>query len=587
MSWSISFVIIVIPLLVALGVYILRAVKDDLKIKKFTAPLPWFFGGTFLSTYFLCWTLHVKSEGFEISQAIKLFFLTLFDTFRTFTMNMDFDFIVEKTSSIDGALCTLYLAYSAFILALAPLLTFGVVLSFFKNVSAYAKYIQHYNSDVYVFSELNEKSLSIARSIENKHPIFVFADVYSDDDEYTSELISQAKAMHGVCFKKDIRDINLNFHNSKTDLSFFLIGEDESENIEQTMSLASVYENRPNTRIYVFSKGVEGELLLSSKVNENLKIYRINRVRSLLNGILYDQGYKLFYNATPVENGENLISAVILGFGRYGQEMTKALAWYCQMDGYNIEINCFDNNPDAKNRFCAQYPEFMSPKLNGADVPFGEARYKISIHNTDIKSKNFVEEIAKIKTPTYILVALGDDELNIETAINLRILTRRLGINSQIQAIVYNTNKRKALENVKNYSNDSYDIEFIGDVESFYSEKVIVNSQLEKEALERHKLWGDEQSFWQYEYNYRSSIASAMHKKLKLVLGIPGADKPIEERTEEEKRALRVIEHRRWNAYMRSEGYCYGEKRDNLAKIHHCLVPFDDLPEKEQLKDDD
>lgn len=43
---------------------------------------------------------------------------------------------------------------------------------------------------------------------------------------------------------------------------------------------------------------------------------------------------------------------------------------------------------------------------------------------------------------------------------------------------------------------------------------------------------------------------------------------------------------------MRSEGYVYGgtvEKsgRNDLAKTHNCLVPFDALPIAEQKKDDD
>ena len=99
--------------------------------------------------------------------------------------------------------------------------------------------------------------------------------------------------------------------------------------------------------------------------------------------------------------------------------------------------------------------------------------------------------------------------------------------------------------------------------------------------------WGEEEQFWKYEYNYRSSIASAIHRKMKILCKMSGIEKPIEQRTEEEIWALRELEHRRWNAYIRSEGYTYAEERNNLAKTHHCLIPFYDLPLKEQKKDDD
>lgn len=103
--------------------------------------------------------------------------------------------------------------------------------------------------------------------------------------------------------------------------------------------------------------------------------------------------------------------------------------------------------------------------------------------------------------------------------------------------------------------------------------------------------WGDEESFWRYEFNYHSSVASALHHRLKLACHIPGADLPPEERTPEDRDRLRLMEHRRWNAYMRSEGYCYSGSRDkqsrnDLAKLHNDLVPFDALTEEEKAKDD-
>ena len=74
---------------------------------------------------------------------------------------------------------------------------------------------------------------------------------------------------------------------------------------------------------------------------------------------------------------------------------------------------------------------------------------------------------------------------------------------------------------------------------------------------------------------------------MKIECGIPGVDKDVSDRTEDEKHSIRMLEHCRWNAYMRSEGYCYSPVRNDLAKMHTDLVPFGSLSLEKQKIDDD
>jgi hypothetical protein len=187
-------------------------------------------------------------------------------------------------------------------------------------------------------------------------------------------------------------------------------------------------------------------------------------------------------------------------------------------------------------------------------------------------------------------VALGSDDANINAAVRLRMLFERVGTHPVIHAIVYNSQQRKALTGIRNYRGQAYDITFIGDLESSFTEKVIIDSELEADALRRHLKWGAEEEFWTYEYNYRSSVASAIHMRARIHCKIPGADKTEEMLTEQERDGIEVLEHRRWNAYMRSEGYVFSgstdkKSRNDLAKMHHDLVNFADLSEEEKRKD--
>jgi hypothetical protein len=43
--------------------------------------------------------------------------------------------------------------------------------------------------------------------------------------------------------------------------------------------------------------------------------------------------------------------------------------------------------------------------------------------------------------------------------------------------------------------------------------------------------------------------------------------------------------HDDWCAFKRERGWTYGPVKDPLAKTHPCLVPYDQLPPEQRLKD--
>ena len=93
-------------------------------------------------------------------------------------------------------------------------------------------------------------------------------------------------------------------------------------------------------------------------------------------------------------------------------------------------------------------------------------------------------------------------------------------------------------------------------------------------ALAAHLQWGDIESFNNYEYCRRSSMASAIHKKYR------------DELLDENEELAAMAEHTRWNAYMRAvEGYSFGYIRDDLALRHSSLIKYSSLAPTEQAKD--
>ena len=579
MIWTICFAISLSIAAIAIALSIFLAAAKRRGDRLFT-PINILLGGVFVSVFVSVLPIYAEETADVSFSVIKTILFSLHSTFQIFTINADRGMITERLITGSEPLTAAYSVYMTVVFVAAPILTFGFIVSFFKSATAYARYLLSFFRDMYVFSDLNQRSVALGADIKRKHKsaVIVYADAFENGDEKSSGLTEQARSMGAICFKKDITDINLKFHSKSSQVRFFAIKEDEQRNIEQSLKLISAFRSRNGTWLYAFSTGIESELLLSN-IKGAIKVRRVNEIRTLINRILYTDGYDggrhiIFKGARPAEGTDcKTISALIVGMGRYGTEMLKALAWFCQMDGYRLEIDAFDKDELAGEKFAALCPELMSGKYNGKFIE-GEANYTVRIHSgTDVTTQTFQNMIAEHRSATYAFVSLGSDEANIRTAAELRMLFERMNIRPDIQTVVYGTEKRNSLQGVKNFKGAEYGIDFI-DMESTYSERFIIQSELEAVALELHcsNEGCTEDNFWGVEYNYRSSVASAIHRKAREACGISDESKP-------------EVEHRRWNAYMRSAGYVFNSTRNDLGKMHPDLIDYSSLLEKEVQKD--
>ncbi len=592
MIWIICFCISVF---IVLSMLCLITVKSKTKNKngkiKVVNPINFLIVGIFLAGLFIFFPVYynffAETES-SIMRVIKTFLLSVHNTIRLFIIDSDFEMIREETSKLTGFIYHAYPVYTALIFVTAPLLTFGFILSFFKNVISYVKYVFAYRKDVYVFSYLNDYSVALATDIAKNHKraLIVFTDIYKFDDDKEHKLFEQINAIGAISFKKDITHVNWGFHSKKSEIYFFILNEVEGENIKIFSQLNELYKTRENTEIYLFSRTVQGDLVLSNAVDSKIKVRKINYAQSLIYRTLYERGVEIFNSAKPIPNSnKKMISAVVIGLGNYGSTLVKALAWYCQMDGYKIKINAFDEDPMAESKFSSSCPELMDKRYNGVTVE-GEAEYSIIIHSgVDFTTKEFDQMISEIDDATFVFISSGSDQSNISCAVKVRTLFERANLSPIINTVVYDSEQKAYIETATNPRGQEYKINCIGDIKTTYSERVIVDSELEQDALSRHLKYGKEEDFWRYDYNYRSSTASAIHMKARILVGIKGADKEEGDLTKEEISTIEVLEHKRWNAYMRSEGFVHGEKRNDLAKVHHNLVLFDALSDEDKLKD--
>ena len=158
-------------------------------------------------------------------------------TLRMFVLDGELDPIHEFAMTQPAVWSDLYFGAAIVVYLVSPLLTFSVVLSFFKNLSAMWRYAFRRCTELYVFSELNEDSLYLAGSIKAAHPkgLIVFTDVYENESEEFGEQMAAAHRLGAACFKADIALLRLRRSDRSRPVYFFLLGRDKAENIHQAV----------------------------------------------------------------------------------------------------------------------------------------------------------------------------------------------------------------------------------------------------------------------------------------------------------------------------------------------------------------
>ena len=561
-------------------------------------PFQIFVIGFFIATVVLFYPINYTgfvADDYGFVKVLKSILLSMLDALKLFLLNGEF-FSVSGLSSTLGAVFTIY---AAVIYLVAPALSAGVVLSFFKGASAFIRYCFYPRADIYILSELNERSIILAQDIVNnradkRRALVVFTDVFEKDEESNFELISQAKRLGAICMRKDIVEVGLRL-TKNVYRKIYLIGDDEDENLKQALTLIERCKNNPRynnaqTQIFVFANSAESEVLLNSIDNGEVKVRRVNENRNLIIHTL--NNCSIFKDACEV-NGVKQISIAVVGLGSYGIELLKAACWCGQMPGYSVTVHAFDKHPNCEDIIKNIAPELI--EYNNKRIK-GEPYYNIVFHDgVDVQSYKFQEELSQIDLITSAFVTLGDDELNIETAMKMRIQLAREENTSKkhaptIYAVVYSMSKNMAVSHggLKNMCNEDYGISFIGSIQSRYSIESIEQLRLEEVGKECHMHWVSkeqnekgikeraeaEAKYNKYEYYRRSSIAEAIYINFREMLV-----------TETNAEVLKEYEHKRWNAYMRSEGYVGGDKKDYIAKTHPSLIPYQKLSPEEKAKD--
>lgn len=492
-----------------------------------------------------------------------------------------------------------YITVNDICFALAPVLTSGLVLSGFGDMGERMRYFFRFGKTCHVFSDLNDNALSLAKGIKEKRGLKTV--VFCNTKNADKKLAEKARKMGGILLHKKCEDLKLNWRHRH--FQFYMIAEDEDANITAAIGAVEKHLRAKAGRLTVNAFAQSGSNINAAESMEkgNVTLRFIDEIALFCNHLLFE--HPLY----DLPEGKKEISVMLIGCGRCGLQMLKTVVWCGQIEGYSLKIRAYDKEAKSiRKEFYALCPELESKE------------YDIDFITADVTADDFEKALQDGLDATYVVVATGDDQLNITTADRLRGIFRRRNQAYDNTPPIFA--RVRAGEKAKNLAHASYldsrAITLFGNTESIFAERTLFDTKLERLALAVHlsycgSLEADPRSeafkkgvrsFETQEYNRRSSMAVALHIPAKLV-GCGCMDSKDYELTEEaaasfEKQVdqhlmmLAENEQARWNAFMRSEGWrgadhtfmkgyanLLKDHRDKLAKIHPAITDWEGLEE--------
>lgn len=574
--------------------------------------------GIFFSTFFMVLPTEWIKEGKEPSNPILYTLLSsLFYSSKVLSNKQEISQL--ETMPLTGVIKSIYIIINYITAVAAPILTSGLLLSFFGDIGGKIQYALRISDECYVFSEINENSLALVKGIKNtsKHKTIVFCST----KKVGKDLLAQAKELGAILLYKSCKDIKISCRFKKYE--FYLISTCEDTNIELAEALIEKSDKVKKHKVIINAFVESGtnvrflEDVIKPKSTEKeeedptIELHCIDEIALFCNNLVYK--HPLYHT----KNHGNHISVAIIGCGRTGMRMLKTVYWAGQIDGYTLKIRVYDKDADkVREKFYQQCPglkEESTIQFVKADVNTLDFREKLLEKNNSFDA-------------TYIVVAMGDDQLNFSVSDELYKIYRKNNFFDdkkmpEIFARVRSNIKSQSYFNHSDFLEDRH-IHLFGTAESIFSENTLFNTELENLAFAVHLAYCDckllqaekgteaynevEKKYLEFkteEYNRRSSMAAALHIPAKLHM-CDGRVKNEEDifsekilqnyaykiRDTKELERMSKNEHARWNAFYLSEGWqpatieemlqyskTSQKHKDKLGMLHPCITDWDSL----------
>ena len=385
---------------------------------------------------------------------------------QTFSMDEDYTqyitdgkIMVESLYGVGSRAISAYGAYASILNVVAPVaggaIVFEVIANIFPRVRMFGATFFRWRK-IYYFSELNQFSLALAKSIYKndarkilkRRKLIVFTGVHSDSENETDyEFLMEAKRMNAICLRDDIK------HVSKVrKSSYYLMSENEFENLQAFTRLSgrTCKNCLKKSKVYLFVQ-TDAYVQIEKQVRNRLKhsengekpfkatempiILPINSYRNLIYNLFTE--VPLYEPLLCKKKNKDKLELTIIGNGIIGMEALLGAYWMGQMttviDGKMTDVKLKINvlSKEDENEFWSKL-DYINPEiertanekdkiLHAANAVERLPYFEVNYSKVDVKTEGFWnEDDPCILEADYIIVALGNDTDNVDIAEKLR-----------------------------------------------------------------------------------------------------------------------------------------------------------------------
>ena len=332
--------------------------------------------------------------------------LTLVESMCAMLLNSNPGEILAGFNGFDVAYIGVYKTALLVLLIIAPLFTVGITLSFFSEKFVRLIYrIRSEFRDTYLFSAINERTLCISEDVAetDRKVVIAFALRISEDD-IDAESLARIKKIGAYLINDDITQIK---HSLRHTRNYYLLDTNDSENLEAGLRIYQRYnkERTDKVNMWLYTKNEISEVIFDH-LYETFNVRLINEEGLIARTLATN--YPVF---DAVKDGR--LSILIVGGGHIGLEILRTMTMCsCLGEEITVDINVIDLNGDKSRDIF----EKSSPSL--------AEKWNVKFHSADVKSASLSKALDGID-PTYIVICLGNETLNMETALYIR---RKYGI---------------------------------------------------------------------------------------------------------------------------------------------------------------